>query len=79
VAYAKFLAAHFHHTKSDDRNGFDPERAKGFDVVLLDWPQGERDVKSPLGPKDAWAKPTVLLGSAGLLLAKAWQVHGAVG
>ena len=79
VAYAKFLAAHFRHAEAADRDGFDPGRAKGFDVVLLDWPQSEREAKPPLGPKDAWGKPTVLLGSAGLILAKAWEVHGAVG
>jgi hypothetical protein len=78
-AYAKFLAAHFRHAEAADRDGFDPGRAKAFDVVLLDWPQSEREVKSPLGPKDSWAKPTVLLGSAGLLLAQAWEVHGAIG
>src|SRR5262249_51368998 len=78
-AYAKFLSAHFRHAEATKRDGFDPAQAKAFDVVLLDWSQEERNAKAPLGPKDAWAKPTVLLGSAGLLLAQAWEVHGAIG
>src|SRR5262245_21708139 len=68
-AYAQFLAAHFRHAEAAGRDGFDPARARAFDVVLLDWSQDDRDDKLPLGPKDTWAKPTVLLGSAGLLLA----------
>jgi hypothetical protein len=78
-AYIKFLAAHFRRAEAADRDGFDPEKANGFDVVLLDWPQSEREAKQPFGPRDSWAKPTVLLGSAGLLLARAWEVHGAIG
>ena len=79
VSYTKFLAAHFRHVKAADREGFDPASAERFDVVLLDWPQSERETKAPLGPMDSWAKPTVLLGSTGLLLAEAWEIHGAVG
>ena len=78
-AYAKFLAAHFRHAEAAARDGFDPARAEAFDVVLLDWPQSEREAKPPLGPRGSWARPTVLLGSAGLLLATAWEVHGAIG
>ncbi|MFO0847812.1 MAG: hypothetical protein U0871_04515 [Gemmataceae bacterium] len=78
-AYAKFLATHFTHAEAANRDGFDPARATAFDVVLLDWSQDDRGAKPPLGPKDKWARPTVLLGSAGLLLAERWEVHGAVG
>jgi hypothetical protein len=78
-AYAKFLANHFRHVEAAERDRFEPGRAKAFDVVLLDWSQDERDAKPPLGSKHTWAKPTVLLGSAGLLLAQAWEVHGAIG
>jgi hypothetical protein len=78
-SYAKFLAAHFRHAEAVKRDGFDPARAKGFDVVLLDWSQDDRDAKQPLGPKDSWATPTVFLGSAGLLMAEPWEIHGAFG
>jgi len=58
--------------------------AQAFDVVLLDWPQGEetremRKLTSPLGQRDGWNKPTVLLGSAGLNLAVAWKMKGGIG
>ncbi|MBI4661792.1 MAG: hypothetical protein HY735_23465 [Verrucomicrobia bacterium] len=67
-----------------NRNGFDPRQAAGFDVVLLDWPQTGQQLdspshKSPLGPRDQWVKPTVLLGSAGLNLAVAWMAKGGSG
>jgi hypothetical protein len=80
-AYSEFLQKRFRQTEATGRNGFDPRQAASFDVVLLDWSQSERPEKpmSPLGTKQAWDKPTVLLGSAGLLLAEAWQIHGAIG
>jgi hypothetical protein len=79
--YAEFLRQHFRHADAAQRKGFDPRRASAFDVVLLDWSQTERPDKpmSPLGPKQSWEKPTVLLGSAGLLLAEAWEIHGTIG
>src|SRR5688572_7385917 len=64
---------------------FKQSDAEGFDVVLLDWPQSNtaRDERkkgsSPLGERSTWAKPTVLLGSAGLNLAGAWKVRGGSG
>ena len=66
------------------RVGFDPALANEFDVVLLDWPQSESQGnfpprKSPLGGRDAWVKPTVLLGSAGLHMAIVWDVKGGFG
>jgi hypothetical protein len=80
-AYAQFLQRHFRHAEATARQGFDPRQAAAFDVVLLDWSQNERPEKptSPLGPLPAWDKPTVLLGSAGLLLAQAWEIHGTIG
>ena len=57
--------------------------ADGFDVVLLDWNQTGGDLtqlrKHPLGDRAAWRRPTVLLGSAGLLTAVTWQVRGGSG
>ena len=52
--------------------------------MLLDWPQSDLERQqrvgtSPLGKRDEWAKPTVLLGSAGLNLAVAWKVYGGSG
>lgn len=34
---------------------------------------------SPLGARESWSRPTVLLGSAGLLLADAWKIGGGNG
>lgn len=66
------------------RRGFQRDQAKDFDVVLLDWPQSSRvngaePTRSPLGDREKWAKPTVLLGSAGLLTAEVWEVKGGFG
>src|SRR2546423_1640688 len=52
------------------RSEFQPSQASDFDVVLFDWPQGDetRDMRklgSPLGAREKWNRPTVLLGSAG--------------
>ena len=38
-----------------------------------------RKLKTPLGLRDEWEKPTVLLGSAGLNLAVAWKLKGGSG
>ncbi|HEV3443722.1 MAG TPA: hypothetical protein VG099_03715 [Gemmataceae bacterium] len=80
-AFAKFLQKHFAKALAVERSKFDPPQAASFDVVLLDWSQNERPEKPipPLGPKQDWVKPTVLLGSAGLLLAQAWEIHGTIG
>jgi len=80
-AYAAFLQKHFRDSRAMERNGFDPKQAAEYDVVLLDWSQSERPAKpmSPLGPLAAWDRPTVLLGSAGLLLSPAWEIHGGIG
>jgi hypothetical protein len=91
-AFARFLDDRFILIDSVDREGFDPASAQGAEVVLLDWserdlaagPAGgaslsERDVRSPLGERSTWTKPTVLLGSAGHLLAVSWKVFGGAG
>ncbi len=66
------------------RGAFKPNQAEGFDVVVLDWPQSvtardERLKRSPIGDRETWTKPTVLLGSAGLNLAVVWKVRGGSG
>jgi hypothetical protein len=80
--YETFLKKHFKQASVADRERFDPATAKAADVVLLDWSQSETDIrkaKSPFGKVEDWHKPTVLLGSAGLLLAGQWQLIGGAG
>ena len=82
--FEPFLKGHFTKVESTPRESFQPQSAKDFDVVLLDWPQSDLERQqrvgtSPLGKRDEWAKPTVLLGSAGLNLAVAWKVYGGSG
>ena len=83
-AWSSFLAEHVSKIEVVPRKGFDPARAADFDVILLDWPQGEetremRLLTSPLGDRNAWNRPTVLLGSAGLNMAVAWKMQGGAG
>jgi hypothetical protein len=79
------LKRHFAQTQTFSREAFKPAQAKDYDVVLLDWPQSEearadRQGKScPLGRREEWNKPTVLLGSAGLNLAVVWKLKGGSG
>jgi hypothetical protein len=80
--FADFFRKHFAAVEVAGRPGFDPARAGGADVVVLDWSQSDPRTKpptSPLGKREAWGKPTVLLGSAGHLLAGAWEVRGGSG
>ena len=80
--YESFLKKHFRQVRVANREGFDPATAKSADVVLLDWSQSDADVrkaKSPFGKLEDWNRPTVLLGSAGLLLAGQWQIIGGAG
>jgi len=82
--FEPLLKAHFAKVASIARDRFKPAQAQDFDVVLLDWPQsgGMRGAwldGSPLGKRDEWNKPTVLLGSAGLNLAVSWKLHGGSG
>ncbi len=93
-AYARFLGEHFRLVGAVDRKAFDPQSAEATraDVVVLDWSQSdivhtevrtasefETHLKSPLGERRRWNKPTVLLGSAGHLLAAPWRVFGGSG
>lgn len=82
--FAPLLKAHFAKVQTVARDQFQPKQADDFDVVLLDWPQshamrGAWLDGSPLGRREDWKKPTVLLGSAGLNLAVAWKLHGGSG
>lgn len=80
--YAAFLKERFASVEVAEREGFDPSKAEKADVVLLDWSQRDKrttPTRSPLGRRDQWKKPVVLLGSAGHLLAAAWEVHGGSG
>jgi hypothetical protein len=87
-AFSAFLQKQVASVSTANREGFDSESAASYDVVLLDWSQdsvhdhapgwGSRLV-SPLGARDHWCKPTVLLGSAGLHLAVAWRLKGGSG
>lgn len=83
-AYVDFLTGKVARIEAKSRADFKVGDAAAFDVVLLDWPQGEetremRKLKSPLGRREEWEKPTVLLGSAGLNLAVAWKLKGGSG
>jgi hypothetical protein len=82
--FGPFLKDHFTGAETAELRQFKPEEAANFDVVVLDWPQGgdmrsKWENGSPLGRREDWNKPTVLVGSAGLNLAVAWKVHGGSG
>lgn len=82
--FTPLLREHFAKVESVVREEFKPKQADDFDVALLDWPQshmmrGAWLDGSPLGRREDWHKPTVLLGSAGLNLAVAWKLHGGSG
>jgi len=82
--FVPFLKEHFTTVQSVSLKDFQPSQAKSFDVILLDWPQshtmrGAWLDGSPLGKREEWSKPTVLLGSAGLNLAVAWKLKGGSG
>jgi hypothetical protein len=79
--FTAFLQRHFAAVHATTHEAFTEAAAADADVVLLDWHQGgEGDrTRSPLGDFDAWTKPLVVLGSAGLNTAIAWNVFGGVG
>ena len=82
ASFADYLSQKFEHCRVAQRSDFDATMVEDIDVVLVDWPQGERnahDGNSPLGPVEEWSTPTVFLGSAGLLMADAWGVIGDAG
>ncbi len=83
-SFEPFLKRHFARVESVSCQTFRLAQATDFDVVLLDWPQGDatradRLHSAPLGKREEWSKPTVLLGSAGLNLAVAWKLKGGSG
>jgi len=80
--FVDFLRMQFEQVAEKNRDDVDLESVGAFDVVLLDWSQRDTEVESaasPLGPRAQWSKPTVLLGSAGLLLATSWETIGGAG
>jgi hypothetical protein len=83
--YLEFLRSRFIDARAVDRDHFDPAGVADADVVLLDWSQSDIDLQqlqhlpSPIGPREKWDKPLVLLGSAGLLLGVPWQLKGGFG
>lgn len=80
ASYTQFLNDHVQRVRFFARGDGNPSEMQQADVVLLDWPQGGRDPQSsPLGARSEWHTPTVLLGSAGLNLAKTWEVVGGIG
>jgi hypothetical protein len=93
-SYARFLGETFTLVRAVDRKTFDPGSVGDVDAVVLDWSQSDIDhrndvgkkvsawesnLRSPLGERSRWTKPTVLLGSAGHLLAAPWKVFGGSG
>jgi hypothetical protein len=80
--FQEFLTQHFAACRTVSRDEYRPELTRDIDVVVLDWSQDERRSNqegSPIGPLEEWRHPLVLLGSAGLLLSKPWQVIGDAG
>ena len=93
-SYARFLGETFALVAAAERKTFDPGSVGDVDVVVLDWSQSDIDhrddvgkrasawesnLRSPLGERSRWTRPTVLLGSAGHLLAAPWKVFGGSG
>ena len=80
-AFVQLFRARFRSCIVKQREDFKAEYLEGIEVVVLDWSQGERSGQaiSPVGPLEEWSTPTVLLGSAGLLMAEAWQIIGDAG
>ena len=82
--FSNFIRTNVNKFESTARKGFNPAKAENFDVVVLDWPQGGDDgfrqnPTGPIGPREKWQKPMVLVGSAGLNLAVVWKVRGGSG
>ena len=82
--FKAFLSTNVARVVVASRVGFDPALADQFDVVVVDWPvtdpKGEFPPKTtPLGQRNAWGKPTVLVGRAGMYLAYVWDIKGAFG
>lgn len=81
-AFVTFLSSKFQKCTAAKRNDFQESMLAGIDVVVIDWSQQERlskDYESPVGKLENWKTPTILLGSAGLLIAGPWSVIGGAG
>lgn len=79
AAFVEFLDERFGTVRVVDHGEVDADALDGIEVVVLDWHQGDGSDADPLGPRASWTKPTVLVGSAGLLLAMKWEVLGGSG
>jgi hypothetical protein len=80
--FTTFLKKHFARVTAADYASFVPAALHDADVVLVDWSQSDGDLRKssfPLGRLEDWSKPTVLLNSAGLLVAAHWQLIGGAG
>ena len=78
-AFIEFLDESFGDSRFIPRSAVTPESLEGIDVVVLDWQQSDPTEVNPLGRRDDWTLPTVLIGSAGLNAAKTWDVRGGSG
>jgi hypothetical protein len=81
-SFTSFLKKHFTRVAAADYASFVPAALHDADVVLVDWSQSDGDLRNtsfPLGRLEDWSKPTVLLNSAGLLVAARWQLIGGAG
>ena len=89
-SFVEFLGQHVATVAFVERTESDPQALRKADVVVLDWSQQEDGVMSwisdreakrhtPLGDRAGWDVPTVLIGSAGLNLAAAWDLAGTFG
>ena len=88
--FVAFLRAHYPRVDAVEREGCEPSQLRTADVVVLDWSQQDHGVsewlkdkqaarRCPLGDLEHWDRPTVLIGSAGLNLAAAWNLPGTYG
>ncbi|HEX5053377.1 MAG TPA: hypothetical protein VFZ65_16490 [Planctomycetota bacterium] len=87
--FVGFLRSQFPRVDGVERSTCTPDQLRTADVVVLDWPQdqgvmlwqqdGQKPRQQPLGELSRWDRPTVLLGSAGLNLAAAWNLPGTNG
>jgi hypothetical protein len=81
--FAAFLRGRFADVQVE-RHGVDPATLRTRDVVVLDWQQSvealqKGNMRCPLGVREEWTTPVVLIGSAGLMLACCWDVLGGFG
>ncbi len=83
LAFKGFLASHFRRVTIADRVSWDRKLADKVDVVVLDWPrppdQFRLPKERPLGERDDWGTPTVLLGNAAFYVAQTWGLRGGMG